>query len=32
MSFITMRAGLEDAIKGKIPQINGVVAINGIKI
>jgi Fe-S cluster biogenesis protein NfuA len=32
MSFITMRAGLEDAIKGKIPQINGVEAINGVKI
>jgi hypothetical protein len=32
MSFITMRAGLEDAIKGKIPQIIGVEAVNGVKI
>jgi hypothetical protein len=27
-----MRAGLEDAIKGKIPQIIGVEAVNGVKI
>jgi len=32
MSFMTMRAGLEDTIRGKIPQITGVEAINGIKI
>ena len=32
MSFITMRAGLEDAIKGKSPQIIGVEAVNGLKI
>jgi Fe-S cluster biogenesis protein NfuA len=31
MSFMTMRAGLEDAIKGKIPQITAVEAVNGVK-
>lgn len=32
MSFMTMRAGLEEAIKGRIPEITGVEALNGIGI
>ena len=28
MTHMTMRAGVEQAIKGKLPEINGVVAIN----
>ncbi len=32
MSAMTMRAGIEEAIKGKIPEIMGVVAVNGIKV
>ena len=31
MSAMTMRAGIEQSIKGKIPGIKGVEAINGIK-
>lgn len=30
MSAMTMRAGIEQAIKGKIPQVAGVEAVNGI--
>lgn len=30
MSAMTMRAGIEQTIKSKIPQINGVMAINGL--
>ena len=30
MSYMTMKAGLEQTIKGKIPQITGVEAINGL--
>ena len=30
MSSMTMRAGIEEAIKGKIPEISGVEAINGV--
>lgn len=29
MSFMTLRAGLEQALKGKIPEVTGVIAING---
>ena len=29
MSGMTLRAGIAEAIKGKIPEINSVVAING---
>lgn len=29
MSFITMRAGIEHAIRSKLPEIMGVVAVNG---
>lgn len=29
MTFMTMRAGVEQAIKSKIPEIAGVVAVNG---
>lgn len=28
MTAMTMKAGVEQAIKGKVPQINGVVAVN----
>ncbi len=30
MSGMTMRAGIEQSIKGKIPEITGVEAINGL--
>ncbi len=30
MSAMTMRAGIEQAIRGKLPQILGVEAINGL--
>jgi Fe-S cluster biogenesis protein NfuA len=30
MSFMTMKAGIEHAIKGRLPQITGVEAVNGI--
>ncbi len=29
MSVMTMRAGIEQAIRSKLPQIMGVVAVNG---
>ena len=32
MSAMTMRAGVEYAIKSKIPTINGVQAVNGIGV
>ncbi|GLR18339.1 NifU family protein [Portibacter lacus] len=31
MSSMTMKAGVEQAIKSRIPQINGVHAVNGIQ-
>ena len=30
MSAMTMRAGIEQTLKGKIPEVAGVEAINGI--
>lgn len=30
MSTMTMRAGIEQAIKGKIPEVIGVEAVNGV--
>ncbi len=30
MSAMTMKAGIEQAIKSKMPEIRGVVAINGL--
>ncbi|HMQ63670.1 MAG TPA: NifU family protein [Flavilitoribacter sp.] len=30
MSAMTMRAGIEQAVRGKIPEISGVEAVNGI--
>lgn len=30
MSSMTMKAGVEQAIKSRLPQISGVVAINGL--
>lgn len=32
MSVMTMRAGIEHAIKSKIPEITGVEAVNGVNI
>lgn len=32
MSAMTMKAGIEQAIKGKVPEIKGVEAINGVEI
>lgn len=32
MSAMTMKAGIEQAIKGKVPEIVGVEAINGVEI
>ena len=31
MSAMTMRAGIEQAIRGKIPEVTGVVAVNGVE-
>ncbi|GJM31949.1 MAG: hypothetical protein DHS20C18_09500 [Saprospiraceae bacterium] len=30
MSVMTMRAGIEQSIKGRVPEITGVEAINGL--
>lgn len=30
MSTMTLRAGIEEAIRSKIPEIKGVVAMNGV--
>lgn len=32
MSVMTMRAGIEQAIKFKVPEVEGVVAVNGIGV
>lgn len=32
MSFMTMKAGIEQTIKGKLPQIAGVEAVNGVGV
>ena len=32
MSIMTMKAGIEEAIKAKVPEIKRVEAINGIEI
>lgn len=32
MTDMTMKAGLEQAIKSKLPQIRGVMAVNGINV
>lgn len=32
MSIMTMKAGIEQAIKNKVPEIKSVEAINGIEI
>lgn len=31
MSMMTMKAGIEQALRGKIPEVSGVEAINGIR-
>lgn len=30
MSFMTMRAGVEQAIRNKVPEINAVIAVNSL--
>ena len=32
MTLMTMRAGIEQAIIGRIPEISGVEAINGLEV
>lgn len=32
MSFMTMKAGVEQAIRNKVPEISGVVAVNGMQV
>lgn len=32
MSEMTMRAGIEEAIRSRLPQVSGVVAVNGVSI
>ncbi len=32
MSHMTMKAGIEEAIKRDIPEIKGVVAVNGAEV
>ena len=32
MSAMTMKAGVEQAIKSKLPEINGVQAVNGFEV
>lgn len=31
MSMMTMKAGIEQALRGKIPEVSGVEAVNGIR-
>jgi Fe-S cluster biogenesis protein NfuA len=32
MSSMTMRAGIEETLKNKIPQVKGVTALNGVGV
>jgi len=32
MSFMTMKAGIEMTIKGQMPEINGIMAVNGVVV
>ncbi|MGK0390028.1 MAG: Fe-S cluster biogenesis protein NfuA [Maribacter sp.] len=32
MSSMTMRAGIEETLKDKIPQVKGVTALNGVGV
>ena len=32
MTLMTMKAGIEQAIMGRIPEINGVEAVNGLEV
>jgi Fe-S cluster biogenesis protein NfuA len=32
MSSMTMRAGIEETLKAKIPQVKGVTALNGVGV
>ena len=32
MSSMTMRAGIEETLKAKIPEVTGVIALNGVGV
>jgi Fe-S cluster biogenesis protein NfuA len=32
MSMMTMKAGIEETLRGKIPEISGVEAVNGLGV
>ncbi len=32
MSMMTLRAGIEETLKAKVPEVTGVVAVNGISL
>ncbi|MCB0548413.1 MAG: NifU family protein [Phaeodactylibacter sp.] len=32
MTLMTLKAGVEQAIMGRIPEISGVVAVNGLEV
>lgn len=32
MSFMTMRAGIEETLRHKVPEIQGVEAVNGVQV
>lgn len=32
MSAMTMKAGIEQSVMGKVPQVKGIEAVNGIEI
>lgn len=32
MSMMTMKAGIEETLRGKIPEVSGVEAINGLNV
>lgn len=32
MSMMTLKAGVEEAVRGKIPEITGVEAVNGLQV
>jgi Fe-S cluster biogenesis protein NfuA len=32
MSMMTMKAGIEETLRGKIPEVSGVEAVNGLNV
>lgn len=32
MSMMTMKAGIEETLRGKIPEVSGVEAVNGLTV